>query len=93
MASRDCESEIQELRKQIEMLAAQQPEQKESVDNQPEEEELTADETVANVDFSELREKIDGFVEMLQEDLKRSPATTAVVIFSLGVLMGRLMAR
>jgi len=93
MAGRDCESEIQELRKQMEMLTAQQSAQQENAKHSPEEVELAADKKVANADFSQLREKIDEFTEMLQEDLKQNPATTAIVIFALGVLMGRLMSR
>lgn len=89
----DCESEIKNLRKQMEELASQQSAQQKSEDHSAEEGEPAVKDKVANGQSSQLREKIEEFAELLQQDLKQVPTTTAVAIFALGVLMGRLISK
>ena len=93
MVKKNCDSEIQELREQIEKLMSQQPDQKQSAKDSAKDGDSAAAEKAANGDFFQLREKLEECAELLQQDLKQIPATTAVAIFALGVLMGRLMSR
>ena len=90
---RECEAEIEELRKQLKELGSQQPAKQKSGESPPKESESAATEEVAEGEFSQFREKLEEFAELMQQDLKQIPATTAVAIFALGVLMGRLMSK
>ena len=90
---KDCGPEILELQKQMEELKSQQAAQEEKVDHSAEEGEPAVKDKVANGQPSELREKIEEFAELLQKDLKQVPTTTAIAIFALGVLMGRLISK
>jgi ElaB/YqjD/DUF883 family membrane-anchored ribosome-binding protein len=89
----DCESDIKDLRKQMEELASQQSAQQKSEDHSAGESEPAVKDKVANSQSSQLREKIEEFVDLMEQDLKQVPVTTAVAIFGLGVLFGRLMPR
>ena len=89
----DYESDIKDLKKQMEELASQQSAQQKSEDHSAGESEPAVKDKVANSQSSQVREKIEEFVELLQQDLKDVPTTTAVVIFALGVLMGRLISK
>jgi hypothetical protein len=40
-----------------------------------------------------IKDQFDGFVDMLEKQLHEIPAGTAIAIFALGVLMGRLLPR
>ena len=82
--------EIEDLRKQVELLTAQAA-KKEDARGQPEPEETESAEEGA--DLSHLRAKLDEFMGTLKRDLDEIPAATAVGIFALGVLMGRLLPR
>ena len=93
MAKKNCESEIQELREQIEKLMTQQSSREKSDKDPSGDDEAHTTESAAGGEFSQLREKLEEFADLLQQDLKQIPATTAVAIFALGVLMGRLMSR
>jgi hypothetical protein len=83
------DDEVQELRKQVERLSAE----KASTDSPQERsasEHPAADE---GNDLSSLRAKLEEFMGTLDRDLQQIPATTAIGIFALGVLMGRLLPR
>lgn len=90
---KECESEVLELRKQIEELTAQQAAREENVEKQPEGEESPAEEDTGEGEISQVREKLEEFADLLQQDLKQISVTTAVAIFAVGVLFGRLMPR
>ena len=83
-------NEVEELRKQVELLTAQAAMKVESQEQpEPEEAELAGE----GADLAHLRAKLDEFMGTLKRDLDEIPAGTAVGIFALGVLMGRLLPR
>ena len=84
MGKASLEREVQELRKQVELLTDREG-------SRDEVEELPEDE--GSSDEEHLRGKLEEFMGTLQKDLREIPATTAVGIFALGVLMGRLLPR
>jgi hypothetical protein len=88
MAKASLEREVQELRKQVELLTDRE-EPRDEVEEAPEDE-GSSDE---DLNLSHLRGKLEEFMGTLQKDLQEIPATTAVGIFALGVLMGRLLPR
>ena len=93
MVEQDCGPEILELKKQMEELRSQQSAQQKS-ENQSAEEGNPAGVNEATIDqSSKLHGKIEEFAELLQQDLKQVPTTTAIAIFALGVLMGRLISK
>ena len=85
----NLEDEVQELRKQVELLAAKKatPDREQEI---PKTEDQADDEVK---DLSSLRAKLEEFMGTLERDLQQIPATTALGIFALGVLMGRLLPR
>lgn len=93
MAKHDCGPEFLELKKQLDELRARQAAQEENMRPPAEETTPIADEKEASAEFSQLRDKLEEFTDLLQQDLKQIPTTTAVAIFALGVLFGRLMPR
>jgi hypothetical protein len=88
MDKASLEREVQELRKQAELLTDRERSRNEV--EEPPEDDGSSDE---ELNLSTLRTKIEEFMGMLQKDLREVPATTAVAIFALGVLMGRLLPR
>jgi len=90
---KECEAEVMELRKQIEDLTAQQAAREKKVEKQPEPEEPAAKAETGEGEISQIREKLEEFADLLQQDLKQISVTTAVAIFAVGVLFGRLMPR
>lgn len=93
MAKQDCGPEILELKKQMEELMAQQAADKKKVESAPEEGDKAATEKAENGEFSDVKDKIEEFADLLQQELKQIPTMTAVAIFALGVLMGRIISR
>ena len=88
----NTKDEVEELRKQVKKLTAQAAEaaaEKDAAKEQPEEEEPAEE----GADLSHLRAKVDEFMGTLKKDLDEIPATTAVGIFALGVLVGRLLPK
>ncbi len=85
MGEASLEREIRELREQVNLLA-----DKEVPRDEGEEPAEDADE---DEDLSRLKAKVEDFVGTIQKDLKEIPAATAVGIFALGVLVGRLLPR
>jgi len=90
---KECEAEVMELRKQIEELTAQLAAREEEVKKQPKAEEPSENEETDEGEISQIHEKIEEFADLLQQDLKQISVTTAVAIFAVGVLFGRLMPR
>ena len=93
MATHDCESEIMELKSQIEKLMSQQITQQGNNSGQKEPHAPTGGLNTAAGDISKIRESLEDFMDLLEQDLKQVPVTTAVAIFGLGVLFGRLLPR
>ena len=90
---KECEAEAMELRKQIEELTAQQAAREERVKKQAESEVPPKNEETGEAEISQIREKLEEFADLLQQDLKQISVSTAVAIFAVGVLFGRLMPR
>ena len=88
MGKTSLESEVQELRKQVELLTDREGPRDEV--EEPPEDDGSSDE---DLNLSLLRAKLEDFMGTLQKDLREIPVTTAVGIFALGVLMGRLLPR
>lgn len=90
MTERDLEAEIAELRKQVEELLAQR---QAAAEPSAEEHEEAAPEGAPGDELGQLRGKLEQFLDLLQEDMREMPATSAVAIFALGILLGRLLKR
>ncbi len=88
MSNASLERELQALRKQVELLSDREGSRDEV--EEPPEDQGSSDE---DVNLSLLRAKLEEFMGTMQKDLREIPATTAVGIFALGVLMGRLLPR
>ena len=88
MSNASLERELQALRKQVELLSDREGSRDEV--EEPPEDQGSSDE---DVNLSLLRAKLEEFMGVLQKDLQEIPAATAVGIFALGVLMGRLLPR
>ena len=88
MSNAGLERELQALRKQVELLSDREGSRDEV--EEPPEDQGSSDE---DVNLSLLRAKLEEFMGVLQKDLQEIPAATAVGIFALGVLMGRLLPR
>ena len=84
MGEANLERELQELREQVKLLADRKTrdEVEEPAEDADEEDEL-----------ARLKAKIEDFVGTIQKDLREIPAATAIGIFALGVLVGRLLPR
>ncbi len=85
MGEASLEREIRELREQVKLLADREVPRDEA--------EEPADDADEDEDLSRLKAKVEDFVGTIQKDLREIPAATAVGIFALGVLMGRLLPR
>ncbi len=84
MGEANLEREIQELREQVKLLADREA---------SDEVEGPAEDADEKEDLSRLKAKVEDFVDTIQKDLREIPAATAVGIFALGVLVGRLLPR
>ena len=78
---------------QIEKLMSQQESQQGSEGARTETNAPTGGLNAAAGDLSKIRESLEEFMGLLEQDLKQVPVTTAVAIFGLGVLFGRLLPR
>lgn len=87
MGKAKLEREVQELRRQLELLTEKEVPRDEVEEAQ--DAEVKSDED----NLSLVRTKLEEFMGILHQDLREIPATTAVGIFALGVLMGRLLPR
>ena len=83
---RDVQKELDELRAQVEALAAAQKERSAAAEPEaqatpepPEEE-------------RDLVKSFEDLFQSLQQDLNETPTTTCLAIFALGILVGRALA-
>lgn len=89
----DSLTEMQLMRDQL-AAAASRREANESRADAPTAEPTAAEpEHEAEEQFSELKQQFDQFLEKLNDDLSEIPAATAIGIFALGILVGRLLPR
>ena len=93
-------SEIEVLRSQIEALTKQMAK---GPDTQPGLDAATATDSAGGAPArpsifeseaaGRIKDQLDGFVELVEKQLEEVPAGTAIGIFALGVLVGRLLPR
>ena len=89
----DSLTEMQLMRDQL-AAAASRREANESQADAPTAEPTAAEpEHEAEEQLSELKQQFDQFLEKLNDDLSEIPAATAIGIFALGILVGRLLPR
>jgi hypothetical protein len=92
----DLMSEIEALRGQIDALTKQMPKGAESNADAPTGPVGGAHSGPLGLDsdtLDKIKEQFDGFVELLEKQLQDVPAGTAIGIFALGVVLGRLLPR
>ena len=90
MTNRDIEAEVDALRKEVQALMARQTDTGEmpSGEHGPD----TAESAVHD-ELHHLREKVTVFAQLFKDEAREIPAASAVAIFALGVMMGRLLPR
>ena len=92
----DLKTEIEALRSQIEALTKQIPQAADAA--QSGQTDLLGGVTLSQFGIDadtvdKIKDQFDGFVELLEKHLQEIPAGTAIAIFALGVLLGRLLPR
>ena len=92
----DLKSEIDALRSQIEALTKQMPPAPDVA--QSGQTDLLGGATLGQFGIDsetvdKIKDQFDGFVDLLEKHLHEIPAGTAIAIFALGVLLGRLLPR
>jgi hypothetical protein len=92
----DLKNEIEALRKQIEALTKQTPQTADAA--QAGQTDLLGGAHLGQFGIDpetidKIKDQFDGFVDLLEKHLQEIPAGTAIAIFALGVLLGRLLPR
>ena len=92
----DLKTEIEALRSQIEALTRQMPPPADTA--QMGQTDLLGGATLGQFGIDsetvdKIKDQFDGFVDLLEKHLHEIPAGTAIAIFALGVLLGRLLPR
>jgi hypothetical protein len=92
----DLKTEIEALRSQIEALTKQIPHPADAAPSGQTDllgginlEHFGIDSDTVD----KIKDQFDGFVDLLEKHLQEIPAGTAIAIFALGVLLGRLLPR
>ena len=91
----DLKTEIEALRSQIEALTKQIPHADDAPGGQTD---LLGGVNLGQFGIDsetvdKIKDQFDGFVDLLEKHLQEIPAGTAIAIFALGVLLGRLLPR
>ena len=99
MANNDTQKEIAMLREQLEAMKKEREIQQE-VEDTPEAEEITENkpasvagettETISDKDTEDIVEQFKELLKTIDEDIKETKPTTLLIVFALGVLVGRL---
>ena len=97
----DIRKEMEQLHNQLDALKQAQQESGNNTaeqDNNAQAEVLeisttTVDSAVESTDDSDLASQFEELMEILDKEIKDSNPTTMLVVFSLGVLVGRLLPR
>jgi hypothetical protein len=92
----DLKSEIDALRSQIEALTKQMPQTPDAAPSG--QTDLLGGAALGQFGIDsetvdKIKDQFDGFVDLLEKHLHEIPAGTAIAIFALGVLLGRLLPR
>lgn len=88
MTDQDLENELKELRQQVATLsAAREQAAKEASEPEPQPSKSQPQRR------STFDEQLEELYELLEEQIRDIPTLTAIGIFALGVLLGRLMPR
>lgn len=96
MGRRDLRREIEALRSQVAELSTQRRDRGNAKATDESDERVAEEEGTPHkdlVDFSGLQPHVEELFHSLASELKEIPTQAAVVIFALGVLMGRFMCR
>jgi hypothetical protein len=93
MADRDIMQEIEELKKQLQALEATKGHAGAQVSEEPEQRPQGETGGEAGTWLRDLIKQAEELMGGLDLQFKDVPAKTALVIFALGVLMGRLLSR
>lgn len=96
MQKGDLFREIEALRSQVAKLQADKREDRDARESDEQEkprESGDATETHEFLDFTGLQPHLEELIHSVELELKEIPAATAVAIFALGVLFGRLLYR
>ena len=93
----DLMSEIDALRGQIDALTKQMPKASQSPTGDAQTEPLGGAHAgplgLDSETVDKIKAQLEGFVELLEKQLQEIPAGTAIAIFALGILLGRLLPR
>jgi hypothetical protein len=92
----DLKTEIEALRSQIEALTKQIPRTADAASGG--QTDLLGGASLGQFGIDadtvdKIKDQFDGFVDVLEKHLQEIPAGTALAIFALGVLLGRLLPR
>ncbi len=96
MAKEDLIREIEALRNQVAELQSELRESEDPPISGKSEKPMEGEERLAGEefpDFTGLQSKLEELLESLGHDLKKVPAMTAVALFGLGVIFGRLVSK
>ncbi len=92
----DLMNEIEALRSQIDALTKQLPADAQTASGSSAERDADTRSGPLGLEsdtVDKLKEQFDGFVDLIEKQLEDIPAGTAIAIFALGVLLGRLLPR
>jgi len=89
----DLTDEIAALRGQIEALSKQIPNKPEPGMTKSASEAIESLLGVPSETVDKIKDQLEGFVEVLGKQLHEIPAGTALAIFALGVVFGRVLSR
>ncbi len=89
----DLKNEIDALRSQIEALTKQIPQAADTGQTDLLGGAHLGQFGIDSETVDKIKDQFDGFVDLLEKHLQEIPAGTAIAIFALGVLLGRLLPR
>lgn len=92
--SQDIKDELEALRAEVAALsAAKEAQQKAAEQERAEAEAASGEQAPGGEEGGELLSRFQELVEAFGEDLKDSKPSTLLVVFALGVLVGRLVSK
>jgi hypothetical protein len=93
MSNDETRAELEKLRADVESLTAAREEKPVETSAQPQTEAVVAADAVAEDPgiSDEQRTQIEELGDLLQQEIRDLPTITCLAVFSLGILMGRMM--
>jgi F0F1-type ATP synthase membrane subunit b/b' len=88
MTNPELQKELEQLRQQVAELSKARAEQKSTKSAEEEEPKSTSESEESEAAF---KHEIDELLKVLQDEVRDMPAVTALLVFALGILMGRFM--